>query len=57
MRQTEFRTLDDPRVYTRVHKSSIRGGQETEIRVEGSTLADRISKGPIPLDEALPIAK
>jgi len=25
--------------------------------VDGSTLADRIAKGPIPLDEALPIAK
>ena len=25
--------------------------------VEGPTLADRISKGPIPLDEVLPIAK
>ena len=25
--------------------------------VKGPTLADRISKGPIPLDEALPIAK
>ncbi len=25
--------------------------------VEGPTLADRISKGPLPLDEALPIAK
>ncbi|MCZ6492956.1 MAG: protein kinase [Planctomycetota bacterium] len=25
--------------------------------VQGPTLADRISKGPIPLDEALPIAK
>jgi eukaryotic-like serine/threonine-protein kinase len=25
--------------------------------VEGPTLADRITKGPIPLDEALPIAK
>src|SRR5215471_5531964 len=25
--------------------------------VEGPTLADRIAKGPIPLDEALPIAK
>jgi len=25
--------------------------------VEGPTLADRISRGPIPLDEALPIAK
>ena len=25
--------------------------------VEGPTLADRVSKGPIPLDEALPIAK
>src|ERR1700740_2700496 len=25
--------------------------------VEGETLADRVSKGPIPLDEALPIAK
>ena len=25
--------------------------------VEGPTLADRISKGPIPIDEALPIAK
>ena len=25
--------------------------------IEGPTLADRISKGPIPLDEALPIAK
>src|SRR5215471_9719727 len=25
--------------------------------VEGPTLADRLSKGPIPLDEALPIAK
>ena len=25
--------------------------------VEGPTLADRISKGPIPLDEALPTAK
>jgi Tol biopolymer transport system component len=25
--------------------------------VEGATLADRIAKGPIPLDEALPIAK
>ena len=25
--------------------------------VEGPTLADRISKGPIPLDDALPIAK
>ena len=25
--------------------------------VEGSTLADRIAQGPIPLDEALPIAK
>ncbi len=27
------------------------------VLVEGPTLADRISKGPIPLDEALPIAK
>ena len=25
--------------------------------VEGPTLADRIAQGPIPLDEALPIAK
>ena len=25
--------------------------------VEGSTLADRIGKGPIPIDETLPIAK
>ena len=25
--------------------------------VEGQTLADRIANGPIPLDEALPIAK
>ena len=25
--------------------------------VEGPTLADRIGKGPIPIDEALPIAK
>ena len=25
--------------------------------VEGPTLADRIAKGPIPLDEALPIAR
>ncbi len=25
--------------------------------VEGPTLADRITQGPIPLDEALPIAK
>lgn len=25
--------------------------------VEGPTLADRIAKGPIPIDEALPIAK
>ena len=25
--------------------------------IEGPTLADRISKGPIPIDEALPIAK
>ena len=25
--------------------------------VEGSTLADRIAQGPIPLDEALPIAR
>ena len=25
--------------------------------VEGPTLADRVAKGPIPLDEALPIAK
>ena len=25
--------------------------------VEGPTLAERLSKGPIPLDEALPIAK
>ena len=25
--------------------------------MEGPTLADRISKGPIPIDEALPIAK
>ena len=25
--------------------------------VEGPTLADRIAKGPVPLDEALPIAK
>src|ERR1051326_4869695 len=25
--------------------------------VEGSTLADRIARGPIPIDEALPIAK
>jgi serine/threonine protein kinase len=25
--------------------------------VEGETLADRVSKGPIPLDEALPMAK
>ena len=25
--------------------------------VEGDTLADRIARGPIPLDEALPIAK
>ena len=26
-------------------------------RVEGPTLADRIAQGPIPVDEALPIAK
>ena len=25
--------------------------------VEGPTLADRIAQGPIPIDEALPIAK
>ena len=25
--------------------------------VEGPTLADRITRGPIPVDEALPIAK
>ena len=25
--------------------------------VDGPTLADRIARGPIPLDEALPIAK
>ena len=25
--------------------------------VEGTTLADRIARGPIPLDEALPIAR
>jgi serine/threonine-protein kinase len=25
--------------------------------VEGPTLADRIAEGPIPVDEALPIAK
>ena len=27
------------------------------VLVEGPTLADRIAQGPIPLDEALPIAK
>ena len=44
--------------------AAIHGIEETEGTralvlelVEGPTLADRISKGPIPLDEALPIAK
>ena len=44
--------------------AQIHGIEETEGTralvlelVEGPTLADRISKGPIPLDEALPIAE
>ena len=46
--------------------AAIHGIEEDEVEgrralvlelVEGPTLADRISKGPIPVDEALPIAK
>ena len=35
------------------------GGQQALVLelVEGPTLADRIKQGPIPVDEALPIAK
>ena len=32
-------------------------GTRALVLVEGPTLADRIAHGPIPLDEALPIAK
>ena len=46
------------------HIAAIHGIEEAEGTralvlelVEGPTLADRIAKGPIPLDEALPIAK
>ncbi len=45
------------------HRSNNRDAWSRTLRalvlelVEGPTLADRIAKGPIPLDEALPIAK
>ena len=39
-----------------IEKSDVTQALVLEL-VEGPTLADRIAKGPIPLDEALPIAK
>jgi serine/threonine protein kinase/Tol biopolymer transport system component len=45
------------------HISAIYGFEESNVQalvlelVEGPTLADRIAQGPIPLDEALPIAR
>jgi len=49
-----FASLNHPGI------ASIHGIEEAEGTrelVEGPTLADRIAKGPIPVDEALPIAK
>ena len=37
-----------------------RGGEDSTIvmeLVEGATLAERIARGPVPLEEALPIAR
>ena len=38
-------------------RHTLRPVYRASVRDEQLTLADRIAKGPIPLDEALPIAK
>jgi serine/threonine-protein kinase len=51
-------SLNHPNIAAIYH---VEDGQDTPALVmelvEGDTLADRIARGPIPLDEALPIAK
>ena len=51
-------SLNHPNI-AQIHGIEEDGGTRALVLelVEGPTLADRISKGPIPIDEALPIAK
>ena len=51
-------SLNHPNI-AQIHGIEEEGGTRALVLelVEGPTLAERISKGPIPLDEALPIAK
>src|SRR5262249_38264696 len=51
-------SLNHPNIAA-IHGLEESGGTRALVMelVEGETLADRIARGPIPLDEALPIAK
>src|SRR5262245_56273473 len=51
-------TLNHPNIATIHGLEEVNGDQFIVMElVEGDTLADRLARGPIPLDEALPIAK
>jgi serine/threonine-protein kinase len=51
-------SLNHPNI-TQIHAIETSGATPALVieLVEGQTLADRIAKGPIPIDEALPIAR
>jgi eukaryotic-like serine/threonine-protein kinase len=51
-------SLNHPNIAAIYHLEEVDGASALVMElVEGETLADRIARGPIPIDEALPIAK
>jgi serine/threonine protein kinase len=51
-------SLNHPKIAQVYGLENVDGGKALVMElVEGPTLADRISQGPIPLDDALPIAR